>query len=388
MTHRSTMCGAVAAFCLVFGMITARADLMKDSPVTFPEKGALPSKYPPDVQTDRYPAENDYALFTSPCRSLEQIDTIQAEMIEGEFTPPPADWTHLPRTRRALTEGGALHLLGLGDSIVNDTMRSGWLAQLQQAYPKAKIRGTVYVRGGGGCQHYREEDRIAKYVVPLKPDLVFIGGISQRSVDDIREVIHQLRAGLPEVEILLANGTFGSADPRDPDALDKIQDPAGYTQLLKKLAAEERCAMLDMRTPWIEYLLSAKVHPHLFYRDRVHANEFGEQILTKILLSFFRPESAGSAVGGQTWPAPIDVPEAVASVNSPGGAGLPGIATGVTEGCGSPPNPPALDRLFRNSVGTANAWGRFAARHRTDGSEPCSSTGPAPAPTFRTPRCR
>ncbi|MFA6543195.1 MAG: hypothetical protein WCS99_02140 [Limisphaerales bacterium] len=29
--------------------VTAFADLMKDSPVTFPDKGALPSKNPPDV---------------------------------------------------------------------------------------------------------------------------------------------------------------------------------------------------------------------------------------------------------------------------------------------------------------------------------------------------
>jgi hypothetical protein len=47
------------------------------------------------------------------------------------------------------------------------------------SYPKARIRGTVYVRGGGGCQHYKEEGRIARNVVPRKPDLVFIGGISQ-----------------------------------------------------------------------------------------------------------------------------------------------------------------------------------------------------------------
>jgi lysophospholipase L1-like esterase len=290
MFHRLSIYGAVAASCLALMATAAQGDLMKDSPVKFPEKGALPSKYPPDVKTKSYPAEKDYFLFESPCRSLEQIEKIQAEMIKGQFTPPPTDWQHLRRTRRILTEGGDLHILGLGDSIINDTMRSGWLAKLQQAYPKARIKGTVYVRGGGGCQHYREEGRIAKYVVPLKPDLVLIGGISQRSVDDIREVIHQLRAGLPEVEILLATGPFGSADPRDADALEKIKDPAGYTQRLKKLATEEHCAFLDMRTAWIEYLLSAKVHPHLFYRDPVHANEFGEQILSKILLSFFRLE--------------------------------------------------------------------------------------------------
>ena len=281
----------VAAFFLAFGPSALGADLMKDSPVKFPEKGALPSKYPPDVKTASYPAEKDYFLFQSPCRSLEQIDKIQAEMVKGEFAPPPTDWAHLSRTRRVLTEGGELHVLGLGDSIVNDTMRSAWLAKLQQAYPKANVKGTVYVRGGGGCQHYREEGRIAKYVVPLKPDLVFIGGISQKDIEGIREVIHQLRAGLPDVEILLANGPFGSSDPRDPGDLKKIQDPAGYSQSLKRLADDERCAYLDMRTPWIEYLLSAKVHPHVFYRDRVHANEFGEQILTKILLTFLRSQT-------------------------------------------------------------------------------------------------
>ena len=31
---------------------------------------------------------------------------------------------------------------------------------------------------------------------------------------------------------------------------------------------------------------SAKVHPHVFYRDVVHANEFGEQILAKIMMAF------------------------------------------------------------------------------------------------------
>ena len=101
-------------------------------------------------------------------------------------------------------------------------MRSGWVAQLQAAYPKARIQATVYVRGGGGCQHYRERDRIAKNIVPRKPGLVFIGGISQRDTEFIRECIQMLRAGLPEVEILLASGAFGSnADPRDAAELAK-----------------------------------------------------------------------------------------------------------------------------------------------------------------------
>jgi lysophospholipase L1-like esterase len=278
---------------VVWFSVSARADMQADSPVTFPEKGALPAKYRPDAPSqERERVEEGYFLFGTPERSLEQIEKIQAEMIPGTFTLPPQDWSGLQRTRKILTEGGDLHLLAMGDSIVNDTMRSAWVAKLREAYPMAKIRGTVYVRGGGGCQHYKEEGRLAKNVIPRKPDLVLIGGISQKDIESIRAVIRELRAALPDVEILLFTGTFGTADPRVPEELAKARHSGTgpYGADLKKLAEEEGCAFLDMTSPWAEYIRSANVHPHMFYRDRVHANESGEQILSKILMAFFKPE--------------------------------------------------------------------------------------------------
>ncbi len=278
--------------CLMAMVPSARADMMADSPVTFPERGALPAKYSPDRPAqDGVAPEEGYYIFSTPERSLEQIAKIQAEMPAGTFTPPTADWKHLPQTRRILREGGELRLLAMGDSIVNDTMRSAWVAKLSEAYPKANIKATVYVRGGGGCQHYRLEDRVARYAVPRRPDLVFIGGISQQDIDSIREVIHQLRAALPKVEILLATGVFGTADPRVPEELSQARHAGTgeYGKALRKLATEERCAFLDMTTPWAEYICSSNVHPHRFYRDQVHANEYGEQILTKILMAFWKP---------------------------------------------------------------------------------------------------
>ncbi len=291
--------------------------LAADSPVVFPTDQPIPAKYPCDLPAENRPPEPDYFLFSTPERSLEQIRTIQAEMTAGPFLGAPAssrqdgmaaerragwkpalpgtalpqDWTHLRRARRLLTEGGDFHLLGLGDSIVNDTMRSGWVGLLQEAYPQARVRGTVYVRGGGGCQHYKLEERIAKVVVPLRPDVVYIGGISQADLESIREVIGQLRAGLPEVEVLLATGTFGRADPRDPEALAAApySGTGPWGAGLRALAAELGCAYLDMTSPWAEYLCSTGVHPHLFFRDRVHANEFGEQILARIMMAFWSP---------------------------------------------------------------------------------------------------
>ena len=110
---------------------TRPGGMAADSPVTFPKEGALPAKFPPDVKEEAWPVEKDYYLFSSPCRSLAQIRKIQAEMTDGKFTPPVNDWKNLTRTRRFLNEGGTLHIMAIGDSIVNDTMRSGWVALLQ-----------------------------------------------------------------------------------------------------------------------------------------------------------------------------------------------------------------------------------------------------------------
>jgi len=265
--------------------------MFADSPVVFPEKGCLPSRYQPDVKHTTSPSEKEYYIFGSPCRSLKQIDQIQSESPKGTFKPVPQDRDHLKQTFKKLNEGGDLHILGLGDSIVNDTMRSGWIAKLQQAYPEANIKATVYVRGGGGCQHYREEGRVEKYIIPLNPDVIYIGGISQRSVDDIRTVILEIRKDLPDVEFLLASGTFGTTDPRDELALASARHSGSsqYGKDLKALADEQNCAYLDMTTPWAEYIRTAGLHPHLFYRDAVHANEYGEQILCQIMMSFWGP---------------------------------------------------------------------------------------------------
>jgi len=272
-------------------------DMMADSPVRFPEKGALPPAFPPDLKPRTHDAgEPGYYLFDSPPRSLAQVREIQAAMPPGTFTPPPNNWVHLKLTRRALTEGGSLHIMAIGDSIVNDTMRSGWISLLRATYPGATITATVYVRGGGGCQHFSREGRIARHVVPREPDLVFIGGISQERTALIGAVIDEIRAARPETEFLLGTGAFGTTDPRHPGKLAAARHSGTgkYGGELRKLADQKHCAYLDFTSPWAEYLVSSGLHPHRFYRDRVHANAVGEQVLARIFMAFWSPQPDNS----------------------------------------------------------------------------------------------
>ena len=84
-------------------------------------------------------------------------------------------------------------------------------------------------------------------------------------------------------------GTFGTTDPRDAEALKNARHSGTgeYGRQLQQLAEEEECTYLDMTTPWAEYIVSSGEHPHRFYRDVVHANEYGEQILARIMTAFW-----------------------------------------------------------------------------------------------------
>ena len=176
---------------------------------------------------------------------------------------PAGRWRNLQQTKRRLEEGGTLHVVNLGDSIVNDTARSAWMHLLREQYPKCRITMTTVVRGGTGCWWYRHENRIEKLVAPLKPDLVLIGGLSQRGdVESIQDVIGQLRRQT-SAEIILGTAAFGRMDPHDPDSLK--QDPcSGYGEYGGKL---QELADREDRTGRPHALLG-RVRPPIGRRDR------------------------------------------------------------------------------------------------------------------------
>ncbi len=240
---------------------------------------------------------DDQGVYTiaRPERSLDEVNRLYSGMPAVVYAPPSDRWERLPRTRDRLTAGSApLRVVMLGDSIVNDTSRSGWDRVLEAACPDSRIEKVTVVRGSTGCWWYQESGRIERYVCPHRPDLVIIGGISQRlDIQAIRACIDQIRA-CASCDILLMSGAFGSVDPLDDAVWEErlAADPPSEAAQLRALAQEKGVDFLDMGGLWGAYVRAAGQPLEHWKRDAVHANPEGEQILGRILAAHLAIEPA------------------------------------------------------------------------------------------------
>jgi hypothetical protein len=178
---------------------------------------------------------------------------------------------------------------------------------LQQAYPNCKISCVAIVRGSTGCWYYKEGNNIEQYVLPHSPDLLIIGGISQKDdIDSIREVIKQVHSAR-KCDVLLMTKSYGEVSEkvtkRDADPyLDYIPgevengwsydiptDTQDYRRRLLELANETKSGFLDMTAPWGAYIRQSDKPLDYFKRDIIHANIKGEQIIGRILAAHLSP---------------------------------------------------------------------------------------------------
>ena len=241
------------------------------------------------------PNEDEAYVLTRPERTPEQVEQAYAGIPPVRYEPPADRWKRLPRTATILGkekgEPRELRVVMLGDSIVNDTSRSGWDGILQRHYPNCRITKITCVRGSTGCWWYKEPGRVKRYVLDHRPDLLVIGGISQREdVDSIRDVIAQVRRD-SGCDVLLMTGAFGTTNPRDDKQWRFEIDPKGndYRARLMRLAAEVNAGFLDMTGQWGKYVRESGRDLEWFKRDTIHANERGEQILGRILAAHLAP---------------------------------------------------------------------------------------------------
>ncbi len=240
-----------------------------------------------------FAAEDDGGyIFETNDRKPAEMEAARAKIPPVNVELPKDRLARLPKSMKRLREGGTLRIVMLGDSIINDTARSCWHELVQKHYPKSKIVRVVSVRGGTGCWFYKQPGKIEKYVLKQRPDLVIIGGISQRQdIESIRECMRQIREKSP-CEFFLMTGPYGAADPLSGDDWRKKLDGGKeekYAAALKALADEIQAEYLDLQAVWGGYIRGAGKPLDFFKRDPVHANTEGEAVLAKILEQYFVP---------------------------------------------------------------------------------------------------
>jgi lysophospholipase L1-like esterase len=222
---------------------------------------------------------------------LERIDAIYAAMDPLVYRPPAGRFTAIPKTMSKLRDGGELRLVLLGDSIMGNTSASAFELLLMRDYPRCKIAKIASLRSSTGCTYYQEDNRVEEYVLKHNPDLLLIGGISNRGdAEAVRLVVKQVRARKPDTEVLLLTPVFGAIGDEHIRTYTRDIDTttSNFRYALQKVAAEENCAFFDLTGPWWAYIQESGKTYGWFMGDSVHANERGCQIIGRLLEAWFR----------------------------------------------------------------------------------------------------
>jgi lysophospholipase L1-like esterase len=229
--------------------------------------------------------------------AAEWADRVYAAVPPLAYAPPKRRGKLLPNTTARLRSGPSLRIVLLGDSIANDTANSAFDVLLERACPKCRIDVVSATRGGTGCDYYSQDNRVAEHVLAHRPDLLVIAGISNGfHTDAVRSVIRQVRAK-SDCEIALMTGTICPEERCETAFIDSWHLPREeaskiveeYPARLAGMADEEKVELLDVRTPWDDYVRHSG-QPHAWYmRDPIHANTRGKHVLGRILLRYFQP---------------------------------------------------------------------------------------------------
>jgi len=223
--------------------------------------------------------------------TLQRIDAIYATMDKIVYQPPAGRFANIPKTMSKLRDGGELRMVLLGDSIMGNTSGSSFELLLMRDYPKCKIVKIASLRSSTGCTWYREDNRVEDYVLKHNPDLLVIGGISNRGdAEAVRSVIRQVRARKPDTEVLLLTPVFGAVRDEHIRTFTREIDTttSNFRFNMQKVAAEEKCAFFDMTGPWWAYIQDSGKTYGWFMGDAVHANARGCQIIARLLEIWFK----------------------------------------------------------------------------------------------------
>lgn len=187
-----------------------------------------------------------------------------------------------------------------GDSITQMGVEPGGYIDLMDSMLKAKSLDDKFELTGAGIGGNKVYDlylRLEEDVLSKKPDIVFIfvgvndvwhktwgtGTDADKFELFYRALIHKIKAGGAEV-ILCTPAVVGERTDFS-NSLDG--DLNKYSGIVRKLAQEEKCSLLDLRAMFLKYNLSHNpdnLDQGILTTDGVHLNPTGNKMVADAML--------------------------------------------------------------------------------------------------------
>ena len=234
------------------------------------------------------------------------------------YRPKNTHWQRIPLTMQKLRQGHQIRIVVLGDEFQQDLANSPIDVFLNAMYPGPRPEVLCFSRNGTGMGRFK--DSVDEFVTKWQPDLLIIGGNSNRDVmDDFQQILDEVRAsdfqtGRATEMVLLSKcwspnvtskeGFILRPDMRELDQKveNNVEIPDDFRGHLLRFAATNRIEFLDMTGILSEFIFgpcsSAGVGPpadasgapySYWMRDSSRPNEYGRQIMARILEAYFAP---------------------------------------------------------------------------------------------------
>ena len=217
-----------------------------------------------------------------------QIDEIQWEKEYPAPAPPQKteSWgKHIQRTMHLLASStlgqrNTVRILFYGQSIVaSKKWTDAVVADLRQRFPKANIIYENRAIGGFSAQYLVQSAEADLY--PFYPDLLIFHVYGSHK--EYQEIIHNTRSRTT-AEIAIVTDHLGS---KEYDG-NEFHSPGDWKEFKRNtfvplVAAEYDAQLIDITTPWKQYLVSNQFTSQDLLKDGVHPNDHGCYLMSTLV---------------------------------------------------------------------------------------------------------
>ena len=201
----------------------------------------------------------------------------------------------IQRTMRLLatstpTKRNHVRILFYGQSITEQSWSKQVADDIRKRFPNADLEIENRAIGGFASQLLW---RTAEYdLYPFNPDLMIFHVYGSHI--DYETIIRNTRERTT-AEILMQTDHVTAWPPANPS--EKDDKGLWWTELMNNtylpdIAKRHGCALVDVRTGWLQHLRENKLEPNALLKDGVHLNDAGCDVMAKLVSDYlvYRPD--------------------------------------------------------------------------------------------------